>query len=74
MYCIEAGTCDNVGTFFVPRSHFVRPAVMRRPCSDSAPRELCLPCPPSLRPGIRYIKSDKLRQTNCNEFLYNFVM
>ena len=24
--------------------------------------------------SIRYTKSDKLRQTNCNEFLYNFVM
>jgi len=24
--------------------------------------------------SIRYIKSDKLRQTNCNEFLDNFVM
>jgi len=23
--------------------------------------------------SIRYIKSDKLRQTNCNEFLDNFV-
>jgi len=23
---------------------------------------------------IRYIKSDKLRQRNCNEFLDNFVM
>ena len=24
--------------------------------------------------SIRYIKSDKLRQTNCDEFLDNFVM
>jgi len=24
--------------------------------------------------SIRCIKSDKLRQTNCNEFLDNFVM
>jgi len=24
--------------------------------------------------SIRYIKSDKLRQTNCNEFLDDFVM
>jgi len=24
--------------------------------------------------SIRYTKSDKLRQTDCNEFLYNFVM
>jgi len=24
--------------------------------------------------SIRYIKSDKLRQTNCNDFLDNFVM
>jgi len=24
--------------------------------------------------SIRYIKSDKFRQTNCNEFLENFVM
>jgi len=24
--------------------------------------------------SIRYIKSDKLRQINCNEFLDNFVM
>jgi len=24
--------------------------------------------------SIPYIKSDKLRQTNCNEFLDNFVM
>ena len=24
--------------------------------------------------SIRYIKSDKLRQTNCNKFLDNFVM
>jgi len=24
--------------------------------------------------SIRHIKSDKLRQTNCNEFLDNFVM
>jgi len=24
--------------------------------------------------SIRYIKSDKLTQTNCNEFLDNFVM
>jgi len=24
--------------------------------------------------SIRYVKSDKLRQTNCNEFLCNFVM
>jgi len=24
--------------------------------------------------SIRYIDSDKLRQTNCNEFLDNFVM
>ena len=35
----------------------------------------CAPyAPPSLRPCIRYIKSEKLRQTNCNEFLHNFVM
>jgi len=59
---------------------FSSPAVISRPppwCaprSDSAPGELCLPCPPPLRPCIRYIKSDKLRQTNCNEFLHNFVM
>jgi len=25
-------------------------------------------------PSIRYIKSDKLGQTNCDEFLDNFVM
>jgi len=24
--------------------------------------------------SIRYIKSDKFRQTNCNEFVDNFVM
>jgi len=24
--------------------------------------------------SIRYIESDKLRQTNCDRFLYNFVM
>jgi len=25
-------------------------------------------------PNIRYIKSDRLWQTNCNEFFENFVM
>jgi len=73
MYCIAEGSCGIVRTFIVPRSHFGPPAVMQRPHSDSTHGEVCLPCPQSLRPCIRYNKSDKLRQTNCKKFLHIFV-
>ena len=36
-----------LGFFLFPRTHFAPPALIRRPCSNSAPGELC---PPSLRP------------------------
>jgi len=38
MCCIEESTCDIVRTFWRPRS-------------DSAPGELCPPCPPRYAPG-----------------------
>jgi len=45
MYCIEESACDIVD-FPSP------PAVIRRPHSDSAPGELCPPCPPRYAPDI----------------------
>ena len=74
MYCIEEGTCDIVGTFFDPRSHFAPPPRCGAPVVIQRTGNCASLAPPSLRPCIRYIKSDKLRQTNCNEFLENFVM
>jgi len=45
MYCIEESTCDIVVTFWRPHSHSAPPVVMQCPQSDSAPGELCFPCP-----------------------------
>ena len=46
MYCIEESTSDIIGTFQRPCSHLTPLAVIWRPHSDSAPRELRPPYPP----------------------------
>jgi len=56
-----------LGFFLFPRTHFAPPALIRRPCSNSAPGELC---PPSLRPWYK-ISSFKLYYLRKGDELFS---